>query len=136
MTDQPTPEEVRAFQKAVETPMQWEFSGYRGEYTCAHGVGHGLHSHGCDGCCSREDCPLNRIKPLAREAQKAAKKYGEDFQQALDDMCYDYLSQKSASQLNNEGPARQITVLAGLVGVDRVEAELTRLIQIAEEESQ
>lgn len=28
------------------------------EYNCEHGVGHGEHVHGCDGCCAREDYPL------------------------------------------------------------------------------
>ena len=32
----------------------------RVEYICEHGVGHGNHVHGCDGCCSREDFPLNK----------------------------------------------------------------------------
>jgi hypothetical protein len=27
------------------------------EYLCEHGVGHGNHIHGCDGCCSRKDYP-------------------------------------------------------------------------------
>jgi len=39
------------------TPF-WTGPGYRGEYNCPHGVGHGLHIHGCDGCCSRPDFPL------------------------------------------------------------------------------
>lgn len=37
----------------------WTRSGYRGEYNCIHGVGHGKHIHGCDGCCSLPDFPLN-----------------------------------------------------------------------------
>ena len=28
------------------------------EYICSHGVGHGDHIHGCDGCCSKKDYPL------------------------------------------------------------------------------
>jgi hypothetical protein len=36
----------------------WTGPGYRGEYNCPHGVGHGLHVHGCDGCCGRADFPL------------------------------------------------------------------------------
>jgi len=35
----------------------WIGPGYHDEYTCPHGVGHGNHIHGCDGCCSREDFP-------------------------------------------------------------------------------
>ncbi len=38
----------------------WTWSGYREEYTCPHGVGHGDHVHGCDGCCTRDDFPLKR----------------------------------------------------------------------------
>lgn len=41
---------------------KWTGPGYRGEYSCAHGVGHGNHTHGCDGCCARKDFPL-RGKP-------------------------------------------------------------------------
>lgn len=37
----------------------WTGPGYRGEYQCPHGVGHGRHVHGCDGCCKRDDFPLN-----------------------------------------------------------------------------
>lgn len=36
----------------------WAYSGYRGEFNCPHGVGHGNHVHGCDGCCKRDDFPL------------------------------------------------------------------------------
>ncbi|KKN58731.1 hypothetical protein LCGC14_0549090 [marine sediment metagenome] len=38
----------------------WRESGYRGEYTCPCGVGHGNHVHGCCGerCCRRDDYPL------------------------------------------------------------------------------
>jgi hypothetical protein len=36
----------------------WTGPGYRGEYQCPHGVGHGNHIHGCDGCCERPDYPL------------------------------------------------------------------------------
>jgi hypothetical protein len=28
------------------------------EHVCEHGVGHGDHVHGCDGCCQRKDYPL------------------------------------------------------------------------------
>lgn len=35
----------------------------RVEYSCPHGVGHGWHPHGCDGCCSRKDFPLDGKKP-------------------------------------------------------------------------
>jgi len=37
----------------------WTGPGYRGEYQCPHGIGHGNHIHGCDGCCQRPDFPLN-----------------------------------------------------------------------------
>ena len=43
-------------------PMEWKKSNYRGEYLCEHGVGPGNSIHGCDGCCSREDYPLNFYK--------------------------------------------------------------------------
>lgn len=40
----------------------WKGPGYRGEYSCPHGVGHGNHVHGCCGykCCTRPDFPLRR----------------------------------------------------------------------------
>ena len=37
--------------------MKWEHDARRREWICEHGVGHGLHIHGCDGCCSRDDFP-------------------------------------------------------------------------------
>lgn len=42
------------------TQPYWNGPGYRGEYTCPCGVGHGNHIHGCCGlkCCTREDFPL------------------------------------------------------------------------------
>jgi len=42
----------------------WTWSGYRGEYTCPHGVGHGNHIHGCceEQCCQRDDFPLRKDK--------------------------------------------------------------------------
>lgn len=46
--------------KSPEKEPYWTGPGYRGEYTCPCGVGHGNHVHGCCGlhCCSREDYPL------------------------------------------------------------------------------
>jgi hypothetical protein len=40
----------------------WTYSGYRGEFNCPHGVGHGNHIHGCchEHCCTRADFPLRR----------------------------------------------------------------------------
>lgn len=40
----------------------WTGPGYRGEYNCPHGVGHGNHVHGCCEfqCCSRDDFPLKK----------------------------------------------------------------------------
>ena len=40
--------------------MKWEKSpraNGRMEWLCEHGIGHGNHIHGCDGCCSRDDFP-------------------------------------------------------------------------------
>jgi hypothetical protein len=47
---------------ALESPdgPYWQLSGYRGEWSCPHGVGHGNHIHGCDGCCQRADFPGRR----------------------------------------------------------------------------
>ena len=47
----------------------WTGPGYRNEYQCPHGVGHGNHIHCCDGCCQREDFPLNK-KNLAKTRAK------------------------------------------------------------------
>ena len=43
-----------------ERDPYWVLSGYRGEYLCSHGVGHGNHVHGCcqENCCTRPDFPL------------------------------------------------------------------------------
>ncbi len=42
----------------------WTYSGYQGEFTCPHGVGHGNHIHGCceEHCCTRADFPLRETK--------------------------------------------------------------------------
>lgn len=43
--------------------MRWRKSireDGRVEFICEHGIGHGLHVHGCDGCCGRPDFPLGR----------------------------------------------------------------------------
>lgn len=37
-------------------------AGGRMEWKCEHGVGHGSHIHGCDGCCSRDDYPGKGVK--------------------------------------------------------------------------
>lgn len=60
----------------------WTGPGYRGEYSCPHGVGHGNHIHGCDGCCQREDFPIpkenrskkDRSKKGCPTKEKAARK--------------------------------------------------------------
>ena len=36
----------------------------RMEWNCEHGVGHGQHVHGCDGCCYEEDYPGELDCPL------------------------------------------------------------------------
>jgi len=33
----------------------------RMEWICEHGVGHGNHVHGCDGCCGRDDYPGTKV---------------------------------------------------------------------------
>ena len=32
-----------------------DYVSIRNELYCPHGVGHGPHVHGCDGCCSKDD---------------------------------------------------------------------------------
>ena len=69
------PFKVRAKVKEIITPvkgseqnMEWDYTPRadgREEWTCDHGVGHGDHVHGCDGCCSRADFPLN-VRSLKR----------------------------------------------------------------------
>ena len=40
----------------------------RREWNCPHGVGHGTHVHGCDGCCGRADFPGRPpAAPLTRQ---------------------------------------------------------------------
>ena len=44
----------------TKEPMDWKpcpRADGRMEYLCEHGIGHGGHIHGCDGCCSRKDYP-------------------------------------------------------------------------------
>jgi hypothetical protein len=44
-------------------PMKWYKNvreDGRIEYVCEHGVGHGNHVHGCDGCCRRKDFPWRK----------------------------------------------------------------------------
>jgi hypothetical protein len=43
-----------------------DYVDYRQELYCPHGIGHGHHVHGCDGCCSK------------KEWKAAWKKYGPD----------------------------------------------------------
>ena len=54
------------------------------EYNCEHGVGHGVHNHGCDGCCSREDYPptlslrkkwKQKLRPYIVQFEAANAKY-------------------------------------------------------------
>lgn len=55
--------------------MKWEKikrADGRIEYVCEHGVGHGEHIHGCDGCCSREDYPSGTSMTI-EEAIKICK---------------------------------------------------------------
>ena len=52
--------------------MEWKRvirSDGRIEWLCEHGVGHGNHIHGCDGCCSREDFPLRKEKQAVNRKQ-------------------------------------------------------------------
>ena len=46
-----------------ERDPYWVLSGHRGEWECPHGVGHGNHIHGCDGCCKRDDFPGRKENP-------------------------------------------------------------------------
>lgn len=49
----------------------WTYTGYRGEYACPHGIGHGNHFHSCDGCCKRDDFPLKERKQEEDEEDDA-----------------------------------------------------------------
>jgi len=60
--------------------MEWQFAGtYRKEWICEHGVGHydpnlvKFTTHGCDGCCCRDDFPPFKKN---REYYKVIKKSG------------------------------------------------------------
>jgi hypothetical protein len=55
-------EKMPRWKEKKEGEMEWYKvlrADGRVEYNCEHGVGHGNHVHGCDGCCRRGDCPLN-----------------------------------------------------------------------------
>jgi len=39
----------------------WIKRNYRNEWTCEHGIGHGNHIHGCDGCCRGENYPGKQV---------------------------------------------------------------------------
>jgi len=54
----------------VEYYKFWRGPGYRGEYQCPHGVGHGRHIHSCDGCCKRWDFPLSDANLEATKAKE------------------------------------------------------------------
>ncbi len=59
-------------EEQVERKPFWVGPGYREEYNCPHGVGHGNHVHGCCEyrCCTREDFPLNyKNLPKTRAAE-------------------------------------------------------------------
>lgn len=58
------------------TQTKWKFSGpYRCEWICEHGVGHydprlvKNTTHGCDGCCGRDDFPGN-VQPEKEGTKK------------------------------------------------------------------
>jgi Phosphoribosyl-ATP pyrophosphohydrolase len=60
-------------------PEAWPLTGYPGERACEHGVGHGDHVHGCDGCCSRPDyprVPKNPVEAVATFMEKSG--HGKD----------------------------------------------------------
>ncbi len=61
-----------ASDESKEQEPYWTGPGYRHEYNCPHGVGHGNHVHGCCGsrCCQRDDFPLN---PKNLKATRAAE---------------------------------------------------------------
>jgi hypothetical protein len=42
----------------------------RMEWLCEHGVGHGQHIHGCDGCCSNEYYPGGRYNVRWKKTEK------------------------------------------------------------------
>ena len=64
-----------AAEEQTERDPFWVGPGYRGEYNCPHGVGHGNHVHGCDGCCQRDDFPLNKAN-IEETRKKEAKERG------------------------------------------------------------
>ncbi len=58
--------------------MYWIGPGYRHEYNCPHGVGHGNHVHGCCShrCCARDDFPLNSKNLRATRAAEILRDVG------------------------------------------------------------
>jgi len=66
------PENADPPDESAEPEPYWTGPGYRGEYQCPHGVGHGNHIHGCDGCCQLPDFPLNATN-IERTRQREEK---------------------------------------------------------------
>ena len=60
MSDEEREAALKEQARLAEREPYWTGPGYRGEYSCPHGVGHGNHVHGCceEHCCSRDDYPL------------------------------------------------------------------------------
>ena len=67
------------FERAYEDGAYWQikYADGRIEYVCKHGVGHGIHVHGCDGCCSRKDFPLSKLKEL--QEKDTLKEYKTEY---------------------------------------------------------
>jgi hypothetical protein len=48
-----------------------DYSSIRKELYCKHGVGHGYHIHGCDGCCS--DKSFNKAYEKASKLRRGKR---------------------------------------------------------------
>jgi hypothetical protein len=55
----------------MKKPKFEDYSWLRNELLCEHGIGHGSHVHGCDGCCGKKAF----IKTFNQFRKKSLKSY-------------------------------------------------------------
>jgi hypothetical protein len=68
----------------------------RMEWLCPHGIGHGNHIHGCDGCCERDDYPGRKEGERKDNEPRGGNRE--------DGMPFVAVSQESGTEANTEAP--------------------------------
>jgi hypothetical protein len=66
-------DDIEAVAKCDQFWTEYPREDGRNEWKCEHGVGHGNHIHGCDGCCSRGDFPGRLTKNKQSKSKSLAK---------------------------------------------------------------